>query len=402
MEAIEARLSDVEGHVRELLGLRHDQDPDRGCHDETDRQGSVVEGRGREDPRGVDESAGDDDGGDDRRAKQAIDEIKCELSAEILKHRHEVGEPVRPVGRGGKGSGGMRHGLACDGHGGGDRAENTKLGGGQGKWRPRRPRILTADEYDPNDKLEEWRAWKEDAFDYFDTVNPGVKEKIWRALKQLTGGKARKVVTAVKEENGYEAWCKLSKNFEPGLASMQGRVIAEFGDMIKNPAKTPNETRRLINELIQKKKRVEDITGQEMEDIYSKAVLAGILDPMTRQHTAMYHGTDTTSEAFKKTILEFTNDAGQSSRGQAPMQIGRKQEDELNDLQDDWHDEGDGDDGGHLWALKGSQCFACGEWGFRSGMSTERQKQRKGRQRQRQSRWKERRGVVEAMVERIG
>ena len=34
---------------------------------------------------------------------------------------------------------------------------------------------------------------------------------------------------------------------------------------------------------------VEEVTGELISDNHAKSVLVGILDPMTRQHTAMHH-----------------------------------------------------------------------------------------------------------------
>ena len=92
------------------------------------------------------------------------------------------------------------------------------------------------------EKLEEWRVWKEDFEDYLDVSNPGMKGylkmianlgeeipagwheeqktefgdrvvqdqvQVWRALKNLTTSEARKVVMAVKGEDGFKVWQKL-------------------------------------------------------------------------------------------------------------------------------------------------------------------------------------------------
>ena len=111
---------------------------------------------------------------------------------------------------------------------------------------------------------------------------PGVKEdspKIWRALKKLTEGEARKVVTAVLEENGYKAWRRLDEHFEPGLAGKMGQVVAEFSGLIKTPAKTPQELKKMITELTQRMKAVNDVTKEPIDDTHAKSILIGIMDP---------------------------------------------------------------------------------------------------------------------------
>ena len=132
-----------------------------------------------------------------------------------------------------------------------------------------------------NDQVEKWRDWREDVLDYFDNSVPGMKrvlesvtdkigdpdenwlsimtqtfpkvredsQKIWRALKKLTEGEARKVVVAVESEDGYKAWRRLDEYFEPSLAGKMGKVVAEFSELIKSPARNPEELRKLINEL---------------------------------------------------------------------------------------------------------------------------------------------------------
>ena len=192
-----------------------------------------------------------------------------------------------------------------------------------------------------SDKEEEWRQWKEDVMDFLDSQNPGMKEfleqiaerkedgineqwilqmksvtspkvwtdriNLWRALKGLTEGEARKVVNAVRDEDGFIAWMKLHHRFEPGLATQEGVVMAEFSAMVKRPAKNPTETKGLVTEMDRKMKRVYEVTREDISQAHAKSVLIGILDPLTRQHTAMSHGTKTTFEELKKRVMEFAN-----------------------------------------------------------------------------------------------
>ena len=86
-------------------------------------------------------------------------------------------------------------------------------------------------------------------------------ELIYRALQDLTGGEALKVVEAVEKEDGYRAWQELHKNFEPGLKGRQGRVLTELGDMVRHRSKHISETRTLVTEMMARIKAVEDIIG---------------------------------------------------------------------------------------------------------------------------------------------
>ena len=74
----------------------------------------------------------------------------------------------------------------------------------------------------------------------------------------------------------------------------------EFSGMVARPAKNPEETRNLITEMERKRKMVEDVTGEDVSENHAKSVLVGILDPTTRQHTAMYHGSKASCEQLKK------------------------------------------------------------------------------------------------------
>ena len=129
---------------------------------------------------------------------------------------------------------------------------------------------------------EEWRQWQDDVTDYFDNVTNGMRKflkeveleaqpvtdtwlserrtqfgdkvvdgqvQVWRALKHLTDGEARKVVNSVGSENGFRAWQKLHQRFGPSLSSKQGLALVELSGMVAKPAKNPAETRFLITEL---------------------------------------------------------------------------------------------------------------------------------------------------------
>ena len=96
-------------------------------------------------------------------------------------------------------------------------------------------------------------------------------------------------------------------------------MLSQFSSMVAKPGKTPEETRRLVTELEQRMKAVEELTGKEVdEDVHAKSILIGILDPVTRQHTAMNHGKN--FKDLKRHILEFINNV---SGGSSAMQIGR-------------------------------------------------------------------------------
>ena len=143
---------------------------------------------------------------------------------------------------------------------------------------------------------------------------------IYRALKGLTDEEARDVVCGVKSENGIHAWKSLHNNFEPGLNSKKGRVLYEFANMVLKPSKNTDDLRMLLVEMETKIKNVEDITGEVVSSAHAKGVLVGIMDPITRQHTAMQQGEN--FDVLKKLVKEFVNNAGPRGGGKAPMEIG--------------------------------------------------------------------------------
>ena len=218
-----------------------------------------------------------------------------------------------------------------------------------------------------SDKLEEWRQWQEEIEDYFDTMNPGMrgllkdinKQKnasdldddvwipemvsqfgsrvaedrvqVWRAFKKLTEGEVRKVVTSVKDENGFMAWFQLRMRFEPCLAAKTGIILAEFSGMVSRPAKTPVDLVALITEMDKKLKIIEDIMDnkEHISETHKKSVLVGILDPATRQQTAMIQ--DQPYETLRLAILQCANNMvavihpnapPKDNGGPAPMAIG--------------------------------------------------------------------------------
>ena len=168
-------------------------------------------------------------------------------------------------------------------------------------------------------KLEDWRKWRGDVEDYLEEMVPGTKRtlqecarteqeptkacvditglqsgeyegQIWRMLKIVTEGDARKVVLSSGEEQGFKAWKALHGHFEPGIAVREGQVVAEFSSLIMKPAKSVQETKNLILEMEERRRRVERVTGKAPDEMHAKSVLAGILDPETRKQVALLQG----------------------------------------------------------------------------------------------------------------
>ena len=90
--------------------------------------------------------------------------------------------------------------------------------------------------------------------------------------------------------------------------------------MVLKPAKNTDDLRMLLVEMETKIKAVEDITGEVVSSAHAKGVLVCIMDPITRQHTAMQQGER--FDVLKKIIKEFVNNAGpRGGGGKTPMEI---------------------------------------------------------------------------------
>ena len=241
-----------------------------------------------------------------------------------------------------------------------------------------------------NDPLK-WRAWKRDVLGYFDSITRGMKayllevernpsyideawveeqavargnwaredkEQLWRALNSLTVDEPKKIIEATPDD-GWNGWRLLCQYFNPSLASMEGRAWSELGMLAQNTAKSPEETKRLMNELAVRIKNVEDISGEAVADTHAKSILLTFMDPITRQHTVAFHGKQSDYMKLKQECLQFINNT--VGNGREPMQLGSCQNPfgvpEFAPEEWDW----EADD--NLNALGKSGCYICGAKG---------------------------------------
>lgn len=204
------------------------------------------------------------------------------------------------------------------------------------------------------DLTEEWIQEKEGRYG---TKVVSDRVQVWRALKSLTTGEARKAIMSIKTEDGFKALQKLHMHLGPSLASRQGMVLAELSGMVAKLAKTPGETRSLLMELERRVKVAEDVTVESISDMHSKSILVGILDPVTRQHTAMHRGTRASYDQLKRVVLEFVNNMARVDDAMQVGMIGETAE---------AGDETQGEDLEHFFVGavgKGQQCFNCQGFG---------------------------------------
>ena len=241
-------------------------------------------------------------------------------------------------------------------------------------------------------KLEEWKAWQSDVEDYCEEQLAGMKEELkhvkksdtevdeikfmaagkerwwpqgealWRFLKRYTSGDARRVVLGTREDNGWEAWRRLNMQFEPGVVVKEAQAMAEYTGMVGRRARDAMETKKMMVELDEKAKRVEDLTGKAVDSRHAMSVIVGVLDMETLKHTATFQGADADVEVLKRKVLEFVN---MMTEGIHKRNTGG----ELGSFEpaDGWEEWSEGDESwgwesGQINGL-GETCYNCGGYG---------------------------------------
>ena len=237
-------------------------------------------------------------------------------------------------------------------------------------------------------KDEEWRRWKADVEDYVEEAVPGMKdqlerareadiaieeswfgqdpdgwwamgENLWRFLRKYTGTEARRIISGVSDDNGWEAWRQLNQQYEPGTAAREAQVMARVMNMTQKKAKNSKETKAMMIEMGERARRVEEVTGKPVDDRTMKSVITCFLDSETAKHTSQCQGSATSLPTLKKKIMEFTNimTANMDEKMDVGMIRGRgcRWGDEEEDAE---ADDEDHVDGGINWV--GERCHQCG------------------------------------------
>ena len=104
----------------------------------------------------------------------------------------------------------------------------------------------------------------------------------------------------------------------------QAEARSQFTGMVNKRSKTPKETRTLLVELEGKAKRMEDITGEPIEDGHYKSVILGMIDMDTLRHTVEHQ--EGRLKKLKRKGMEYMNlIMNADSRGNDSMDLGRTQ-----------------------------------------------------------------------------
>ena len=140
-------------------------------------------------------------------------------------------------------------------------------------------------------------------------------------LEGYTDGVSRGNVTSVHDKNGWEVWRKLHQQFEPGVVMTEAVVVAQFTNIVNKRAKNTMETNNLLVELEEKAKRVEDVTGERIDNRHMMSVIMGILDTETLKHTAQYQGSKVKAETLKRKVMELANLMGTGKTAKTPWTL---------------------------------------------------------------------------------
>ena len=114
------------------------------------------------------------------------------------------------------------------------------------------------------------------------------RSELWAFLEEYTEGDAQKLVKCMKKENGWEAWRRLNKHFEAGVAAREAGVRQAFCNMNNKKAKTPAELQSLMVELEEKHKKYTEVTGAELDEEWHKQVIMGMIDQTANTHTMQH------------------------------------------------------------------------------------------------------------------
>jgi hypothetical protein len=146
--------------------------------------------------------------------------------------------------------------------------------------------------------------------------------------------------------------------FEPSLVAKKGNLLADFTGMVGKPAKNPHEMIVLITEMDKKIKTIEDVIDGDLDEQFKMSVLIGIMDPMTRQHTAMDLEHDYPD--MKNNCLKFANNMAINK-----SHSNKKNDDDKMNI-DSVEEKGEEEpDVESLSALQRQnlQCYTCKGWG---------------------------------------
>ena len=116
---------------------------------------------------------------------------------------------------------------------------------------------------------------------------------------------------------------KLHLQFEPALVMREAVVMASFTNMVSRRAKTLGETKALLVELDERAKRVEEVTGEPIDNRHRMSVVMGVIDSESMKHTAQFQGAKQRADILQRKVIEFANLMSTGTKAMDSMDIGR-------------------------------------------------------------------------------
>ena len=60
-----------------------------------------------------------------------------------------------------------------------------------------------------------------------------IRADLWKLLERFTSAEARRIITSVNKDNGFEAWRRLHQQYEQGSAMKEAVARSQFTGMVK-------------------------------------------------------------------------------------------------------------------------------------------------------------------------
>ena len=140
---------------------------------------------------------------------------------------------------------------------------------------------------------DSWVEKQQDLVDTYALNLKNIQQQLHDALKTYTKGEPYKVVKTIASGNGFSAWQKLCTQYEEQIEALEVRLMSELYNLSQKPAKSLQETKRMIVELESRAARILQVRGAAPAEETMKMLLSALLDDQTKTFTAQYQGART-------------------------------------------------------------------------------------------------------------
>ena len=179
-------------------------------------------------------------------------------------------------------------------------------------------------------KAEHWKEWKEDLEEFWELHHQGAKAALKEMaetgdthgmevclgaqaadgkatmhalLRSLTTGEAKKITSGYESTEAWESWKALCKHYEPVMAVQKHQALDHYLALAKCTAKSPDETRRALITVDERRRQAIRHVGTESVQLIQKHILESVLDPETKK--VCYNHMSLDYEQYKEKITEY-------------------------------------------------------------------------------------------------